>query len=161
MCSQPQVRSPSITSYPPFTFFYLPAPTLPLAITRLLSVSTNLSFFSLLNPFILLTQPPKHSKISQPKKKRTIWFHFYVESNEQNKLTHKIETDWQLSEGRVLGATFFYKRKAESCNNKKSVMRPLTSSVSSRLPPISGPLGSAVLNLHSSRASCKLHNHEP
>ena len=41
----------------------------------------------------------------------SIWSHSYVESNQQNNLTNKIETEaqihrtyWQLSEGRGLGA---------------------------------------------------------
>ena len=33
------------------------------------------------------------SEISQQRKTNTIWFHSYVESNEQNELTSKTETD--------------------------------------------------------------------
>ena len=33
------------------------------------------------------------SEISQAEKGKAIWFHSYVESNEQTKLTRKIETD--------------------------------------------------------------------
>ena len=56
VCSPPQVKSPSITIYPPYILFYLPLPHLPLAITVLVSVSISSSFSFLLNPSI-----PNHS----------------------------------------------------------------------------------------------------
>ena len=49
-------------------------------------------------------------KSASQRKTNTIWYHLYVESNEQNKLMNTIEkevwiyaADWQLSEGRGLG----------------------------------------------------------
>ena len=42
MCSLPQVQSPSITTYPPYTLFYLAPPPFPLVITILLPVSLSL-----------------------------------------------------------------------------------------------------------------------
>ena len=53
LCLPPHIKSPSITIYPPFTFFYLCPPTSPLIITVLLSV-----IFCVLNPFTYITQRP-------------------------------------------------------------------------------------------------------
>ena len=60
------------------------------------------------------------SYIIQAEKKSTIWFYSYVESNQQSKLTGKIETDsrwragWQLRRKRVRSEGIEQKRKKDS-----------------------------------------------
>ena len=53
MCSSPQVKSPSITIYLPFTLFYLPPPPFPLVIITILSLVTMRFFCLIPSPFSL------------------------------------------------------------------------------------------------------------